>query len=890
MFSPFRRGSASLTAAVVGLSTSSSLYPTTITVSNNTSSVSNHQRRCYGSPVRHYSLHPPGGRDRGSKGHGDGRRPKGGIKTESNRRPPAVCLNIRSSPTAGGGGGGAGMTAKPESFAHTVSCQKNPNPLIDTPMRVYQSKEPSLMPQIHSEDHISDYMFRCWRRQEPSKVACVQVETGEYLTYGELLNLATHCADVLFSNCKVRRTDTVLLCMNDTIHYPPIAYGVMNIGATLSTTNIDITDEMLASQIIASQARVVITGKACLSLVQHAGSIVRRRGGHSIKILLGEMLGQLKATKMPDYHRAGMTTERDDVVLIPFSAGTTGDPKGVQLTNYSLSANIHQAIQTFGLTSEDVQMSVMPFFHITGFTVGMSAVLAVGGTLYMQAAFDVRTYVEAIRDRKATVVIVTPPLVAAIVRYARKAGLDGKELFPALRVMRSTGAPLSPALWSAIQSLAPYTDVGQIYCMTEMSPLVANTPVRARSQPRHHHHHQHLRKLLPDARRRRTTPRVEDNVRHAHSSAACSTQTSATTAPTVVAGVLVADTELRIVKVEDSTTVTTTTNPITGEETTSAVVLSSSGVDVDEGDEGEVWVSGPQRMLSYVNPTATRDVLVDGWYRTGDIGYVDNETGQLCITDRLGELIVTCKGSHVSPAQLEELLQQVPEVATCVVFGVPDPTDATSKGELARAMVALAPGALPKGLSAAEQASHHRSLEVMLMRFVDSHVPEYKRLHGGIRIVCVVPRDSNGKLMRRLVRQSEINRMAAEARTAAAAGVAGVGIASGETERELIAASGDGGDDAATEVAEATTTVADTAAVPASSKEGEEERFTAEEAARVDTATATATVDGIEAVLVTAAAAPAAVAAALSAEAEQPPQQQPQSTGAVASAAIAQSQ
>ena len=83
-------------------------------------------------------------------------------------------------------------------------------------------------------------------------------------------------------------------------------------------------------------------------------------------------------------------------------------------------------------------------------------------------------------------------------------------------------------------------------------------------------------------------------------------------------------------------------------------------------------------MAGYLPCEATRDVLCDGWYRTGDVGYLDAD-GWLRITDRSKEMIKV-RGFQVAPAEIEAVLHGHPAVEDCAVFGIPDGAD----GEVGR--------------------------------------------------------------------------------------------------------------------------------------------------------------------------------------------------------------
>jgi fatty-acyl-CoA synthase len=102
-------------------------------------------------------------------------------------------------------------------------------------------------------------------------------------------------------------------------------------------------------------------------------------------------------------------------------------------------------------------------------------------------------------------------------------------------------------------------------------------------------------------------------------------------------------------------------------------VIRPDGTDAAAGEVGEVIVSGPNIMPGYWNdPERTAEVLVDGWYRTGDAGSLDAD-GFLYIRDRYRDLIIS-GGENVYPAEVESALLEVPGVLEAAVIGVPDDT------------------------------------------------------------------------------------------------------------------------------------------------------------------------------------------------------------------------
>jgi len=95
------------------------------------------------------------------------------------------------------------------------------------------------------------------------------------------------------------------------------------------------------------------------------------------------------------------------------------------------------------------------------------------------------------------------------------------------------------------------------------------------------------------------------------------------------------------------------------------------GTPLETGRQGEICIRGPNMAKGYLNhPEETRSAWRDGWFRSGDIGLID-EDGYLYIVDRLKDLIIT-GGENVYPREVEEVLYTHPDVRECAVVGLPD--------------------------------------------------------------------------------------------------------------------------------------------------------------------------------------------------------------------------
>ncbi|XP_060552027.1 uncharacterized protein LOC132713440 [Ruditapes philippinarum] len=164
------------------------------------------------------------------------------------------------------------------------------------------------------------------------------------------------------------------------------------------------------------------------------------------------------------------------------------------------------------------------------------------------------------------------------------------------------------------------------------------------------------------------------------------------------------------------------------------IVDMETGRTLSHGARGEIHVGGPQITIGYLNnPEANKTSFdKDGFFKTGDIGYIDNE-GYLFIVDRVKELI-KYQGMQVAPAFLEDILVKHPAIADAAVIGIPD----EDAGELPKAFVVKQPG---KDITVKE-----------ISNYIHEHVAPHMRLRGGVEFISEVPRNPSGKILRRFLR------------------------------------------------------------------------------------------------------------------------------------------
>ncbi len=161
-------------------------------------------------------------------------------------------------------------------------------------------------------------------------------------------------------------------------------------------------------------------------------------------------------------------------------------------------------------------------------------------------------------------------------------------------------------------------------------------------------------------------------------------------------------------------------------------IFSLEGEEMPAGDSGEICIKGPNVMKGYwKNPEATADAMRGDWFRSGDVGYID-EGGYVYITDRTKDLVIK-GGENISPREIEEALHLHPAIAECAVIGLPS----TKYGEDIAAVVVLKSG---------KEAS-----EEELQAHVSKYVTKFK-IPSTVIFMPFLPKNPVGKILKKDLR------------------------------------------------------------------------------------------------------------------------------------------
>ena len=177
-------------------------------------------------------------------------------------------------------------------------------------------------------------------------------------------------------------------------------------------------------------------------------------------------------------------------------------------------------------------------------------------------------------------------------------------------------------------------------------------------------------------------------------------------------------------------------------DTDSCILGSESNEPLAVGEIGEIVVKGPQVMRGYWNkPEDTEKTFRDGWFLTGDLGYMDKE-GYFYIVDRKKDMIIA-GGFNIYPREIEEVLYEHEAILECIVAGIPDPY----RGETVKAYIVLKEGA------SITEEELDKFCRVELAAFKVPRAYEFRK---------ELPKTAVGKILRRTLIEEEKNKKSEE--------------------------------------------------------------------------------------------------------------------------------
>lgn len=466
---------------------------------------------------------------------------------------------------------------------------------------------------------------------------------GAALTHAHL-ELRSRQVASLLADYDVNAGDRVALMLPNVPEFAALYYGILRVGAAVVPMNPLLKSREIDYYLRDSGAKAIFVWQDFVT--EAAGGAV----GSGATVITVEPIGFLHDVQAATPRDGMIDRDPSDTAVILYTSGTTGLPKGAELTHGNLASNVDVIVQTLlHVTPEDVIFGGLPLFHVFGQTCALNVAVRTGAALTLLPRFDPAKALEILVRDRVTVFQGVPTMYSALLA---RTGSDDMDL-SALRVCVSGGSALPVEVLRAFEKRFGCL-VLEGYGLSETSP------------------------------------------------AACFNHPDQSRVPGSIG------------------------TPVRGVE---MCVVDDRGSPVSDGAVGEIAIRGDNVMKGYWNkPELTAAAIVDGWFRSGDLGRVD-ERGNYFIVDRKKDLIIR-GGYNVYPREIEEVLYEHPAIAEAAVVAVADP----HLGEEVAAVVTLKPGA---------QATPEE-----LRDFVKARIAAYKYPRI-IQIIDDLPKGPTGKILKR---------------------------------------------------------------------------------------------------------------------------------------------
>jgi long-chain acyl-CoA synthetase len=478
----------------------------------------------------------------------------------------------------------------------------------------------------------------------PNKTALINGSDGSKVTFGEIDREADRVAGALAA-VGIDPGDRVAIAMHNCPEFVYSYFGILRAGAAVVPLNTMLTAAETAAIVGDAEARAVFAAGPFEAVAREAVADV-----DSVQnIFTAE-----RWSALPNGKPRQVSVGGDDLAVLAYTSGTTGEPKGVMLSHDNLLANLRQqmSIPEARVTEDDVLFLALPLFHIFGLNVTLGLLVMNGASGLLVERFEPVPALRAIVEHKVTVLFGAPTMYGAWVSVP---GADQYDLSK-VRLAVSGAAPLGTDVLRAFYDLFGVR-VYEGYGLTETAPTLWSNRMADKPRPGS------VGKALPEV-------------------------------------------EFRL--------------------------IDEAGSDVELGDPGEVVVKGPNVFKGYwKRPEETEKAFIDGWFRTGDVGVLDEE-GFLYLVDRKRDLIIV-SGFNVFPSEVENVLLLNPKVAEAAVVGVPH----AYTGEAVKAYVVLEPG--------------QEATEAELVADVQSRLARFK-CPSSIEVAEDLPHLLTGKVLRRALR------------------------------------------------------------------------------------------------------------------------------------------
>jgi len=436
---------------------------------------------------------------------------------------------------------------------------------------------------------------------------------ADYAQHGDrVLRLANAMHDEL----GLSRSDPFAVLAVNSHEYLELYHAAFLGAGIINPLNLRLAPRELQGILADSEVEVMFVDEFFADHLQRAIAPVRRELALRKVVLIGdgEHECDLRYSQLLELGHPGVPEEPEesDPVVLMYTGGTTGLPKGALLDQRAEMLNLHHIAMAVDLEPGRVYLHQVPMFHAASM-VAILGIPAIGGISVFQSLFEPAAVMKLTEEYQVDWTTLVPTMLAMILNHPE----FRPERFASMRDLVYGAAPMPPALLDRVRQLLPHVALWQCYGMTECSSVLT---------------------MLTD-----TDHAAGGNCLRS-------------------AG-----------------------RPVLG---VRLCIQDRGGNILRPREEGEVCARAGNFLREYRHrPKETEAAMHDGWYHTGDIGYLD-EDGYLYLVDRSNDMIVS-GGENVYSIEVENALSDHPAVAEVAVIGIPHET----WGEQVHAVVVPHPGA-----------------------------------------------------------------------------------------------------------------------------------------------------------------------------------------------------
>jgi len=496
---------------------------------------------------------------------------------------------------------------------------------------------------------------------------------GKRYSYSQLKERVNRLADSL-NRLGLEKGDRVAILEVNCNEFVEACFATVKAGGIFVPFNFRVRQDELIYLVNKAEPKILFVGSRYADMVS---SVHSQLPSVKLSIIIGGkyrgMLSydELIASGSAEEKTFAEINDEDTAVLI-FTAGTTGFPKGVPQNHDAYSSYVLGNVDPPDMEAQpETNVLVMPLYHVAGMQALMAGIYG-GRTIALMRQFDEKEWFEAVQRDKATRVMVVPTMLKRIVEYP---DFDKYDL-SSVRVI-TYGAAACPyeVLKKTIERF-PGRALINAFGGTETSSTIA--ALRAEDQV--------ITGKETEAEREKKLKRLATSI-----------------------GLPMDDVEIQ--------------------------VRDEEGKELPPEQLGEIVVRGPRIMKGYWKDEERTEkaFTADGWYRTGDMGYKDEE-GYIYLAGR-GDDVIVRGGENIGPDEVESVLSTHPKIEEAAVIGVKD----EEWGQQVRAIVRL-----KKGETATEQE---------IVDFCRPRLAGFKRPTSVVLVSEELPKTSTGKVLRRNLRE-----------------------------------------------------------------------------------------------------------------------------------------